>query len=143
MAAIVKQEDVIDKLTAYLGDKPKPRKNGDIGPDHVHISLDGRRYYFEAIALTGGKQKGKNQSDFWKAFDQAISRLNPNSIWGRADYVVVTLPTEFLTGWDQRMAVRGVEVWNRIGIAFPKLQIWFVGEEQILRYSWNDAYYAG
>jgi len=52
------------------------------------------------------------------------------------------MPIEFLAGWNQRVAVHGVEVWNRIGEAFPELQIWFSGDERILRYSWNDAYYA-
>ncbi len=142
MATLEDQEGVLDKLIAYLGDKPKQRKNGDTGPDHIHISLDGKRYYFEAIAFSGGKQKGKNQSDFWKAFAQAISRLNPNSTWGRADYVVIALPYEFLKGWKQRMAVHGLEIWNRIGIGFPELLIWFVDGKQIQSYSWNDAYHA-
>ena len=118
----------------------------DQGPDHIHISKDGKRYYFEAIAFSidrEGHGTGKNQSDFWKAFSQALSRLNPQSRWEPPDYTIIALPWDHLNGWRQRTAQLGEDVWRRIGDAFPQLEIWFVSETELLCKSWNEAYHAG
>ena len=142
MAAVCNQEEVLRNLKDALGDEQTPHSKinsrDNRGPDHIHIDADGKRYYFEAIAFS--KPGGKNQSDFWKAFAQAISRLNPGSIWGKPDYVAIALPSEYLDGWLQRVKNHGDYVWSRIGTAFPELQIWFVSKDGIQPYSWNDAY---
>lgn len=141
MSTRTSKEDVLRNLVFLLGDELMTQGKDNRGPDHIHVSEDGQRYYFETIAFSEGN-RGKNQSDFWKAFAQAISRLNPSSPWGHPDYVVLALPGDFLPGWKQRVAVHGEEIWQRIGTAFPELQIWFVSEGCLLRRSWNDAYQA-
>lgn len=140
MSSKTSKDDVLRNLVSFLGDKPLTQGRDNRGPDHIHISEDGKRYYFETIAFSAGS--GKNQSDFWKAFAQAISRLNLSSQWGHPDYVVLALPGDFLSGWKQRVAIHGEDVWQRIGNAFPQLQIWFVSEGSLLRKPWNDAYHA-
>jgi len=36
--------------------------------------------------------------------------------------------------------IHGNDVWKAIGKAFPTLHIWFVGENEIKKFTWNDAY---
>ena len=106
-------------------------------------------YLIEAIAFSVRKNKkehyvgtGKNQSDFWKAFAQTISRLNTNSRYGKTDRVVIALPNKYLAGWNNRVEVYGKNIWFRIGKAFPELEIWFVSKKEIQKYKWNDGYFA-
>lgn len=140
MAARTTQEEVLDHLANFFGERPQDHSHDNRGPDFIHCE-DGKRYYIETIAFSESN-RGKNQSDFWKAFAQAISRLNPSSHWGRPDHVVLALPGDFLPGWRQRVEIHGEDVWRRIGDAFPQLEIWFVSEGSILRCPWNEAYHA-
>lgn len=135
------EETVLFRIKNFLGENCcEKRKNyvDNQGPDLI-VNKDNKKYYIEAIGFkeTG---KGRNQSNFWKAFAQAISRLNPNSKWGKPDNIVIALPDRFKDGWSQRVKIHGKEIWQRIGGAFPELEIWFVGEYSIEYYSWNDAF---
>lgn len=107
------------------------------GPD-LCLDIDGNVYYFEAIKFSR-TNKGKNQSDFWKAFSQAIARLNPSSEWGRPDKVVILLSNEWFSGWNQRVGNLGSSIWERIGTAFPELEIWFVWPNKCKKYTWNES----
>jgi hypothetical protein len=116
------------------------------GPDQI-LERNGKRYCFEAIAFSyrtasGKSKKWKNQADFWKAFGQAISRLNPECEWGVADVTVILLPWEFSVGWQDRVDRLGKDVWMRIGQAFPELKIWFISEEKCRKCSWSEAFRA-
>lgn len=147
MACIIKQGDVIKKIREFYGENncslPQKSPSDDRGPDLI-LKKDGLTYYIEAIAFN--ENKGKNQSDFWKAFAQAISRLNPKQNWGeakKANKIVIALPYRFKNGWESRVAIHGKDVWRRIGDAFPELQIWFVETDKLGKpksYSWNDAF---
>ena len=147
--ATIRQEDVLTWIRCHLGaaDETTALHNGQMGPDWTW--RDGHvRYHFEAIAFSdrtaaGTLKRGKNQADFWKAFSQAISRLNPKSRWGVADRVVIAVPSEFLAGWDSRVGQLGPAVWGRIGTAFPELQVWFASPpDRVSRLTWNDAFAA-
>jgi len=84
--ANVKQDKVVrcfDKIFLKRMRPPllhKKSRGDNRGPDRV-LERNGKRYYLEAIGWTE-KPRGKNQSDFWKAFSQAIARLNKKSQWG-------------------------------------------------------------
>lgn len=99
--------------------------------------MNGILYYFEAIKFNKNN-KGKNQSDFWKAFSQAIARLNPSSEWGKPDKVAILLSSEWYLGWKQRIDTVGSCIWKRIGNAFPELEIWFVWPDRYKQFSWNE-----
>jgi len=139
MAALVYQEDVIKWIKEQIHfEEVCGEANGNTGPDLI-LQINNEKIYFEAIAYTK-KPKGKNQSDFWKAFSQAISRLNPNSIYGKPDYIVLALPMNFWRGWRERTRILGKGVWKSIGDTFPQLCIWFVGNEEIKQFAWNESY---
>ncbi|MCZ7404644.1 MAG: hypothetical protein O8C67_06895 [Candidatus Methanoperedens sp.] len=144
----IKQENVIERIKEFFGKNncPLPQKSPSDNrrPDLI-LKKDGLTYYIEAIAFN--ENKGKNQSDFWKAFAQAISRLNRDSIWEsnreKPDKIVIALPEEFKRGWKSRVNIHGKDVWCRIGNAFPELEIWFVKTDKPDKpdiHSWNDAF---
>jgi hypothetical protein len=137
----VKQEKVIEWIIQQIGqDSVIPNNNlrDNRGPD-LKLSINGLTYYFEAIQFNV-TNKGKNQSDFWKAFAQSLSRLNPASPWRKTNIVVIALPYKFEEGWKSRVDIHGKDVWHRIGDAFPELEIWFVSPSSIKRYTWNEAF---
>ena len=146
----ISQDDVKKWIVKIEGkrncEEPCGKKIGSQGPDLI-IKDVRLKYYVETIAFSVRKNKrgnvvgtGKNQSDFWKAFAQAVSRLNPDSKWGKADRIVVALPMEYRNGWDARTMIYGEDIWKRIGTIFPELQIWFVSKKKIIELSWNDSY---
>ena len=139
----VSQENVLNWLSNHLSSTSVkctiPSGVDNRGPDMVIEYSNGFIYHVESISFTYSN-RGKKQSDFWKAFAQAISRLNPASQWGHPNKVVIALPYEFRNGWAARTRVHGKEVWDRIGNAFHELEIWFVSEDKLEPYSWNDAY---
>jgi hypothetical protein len=145
--ATIRQEQVLAWIRSHLGvagEASIVASNGQLGPDWIW--RDGLiLYHFEAIAFsdrtaTGTLKRGKNQADFWKAFSQAISRLNPASRWGSADRIVIAVPSEFLAGWSSRVGQIGRAVWDRIGLAFPELEVWFAAPTGLLRLSWSEAF---
>jgi hypothetical protein len=141
----LKQEQVVEWIKAQEDGEiicvQKVSIRDNRGPD-LCLKAGGTIYYFEAIAFSDNN-RGKNQSDFWKAFSQAIARLNPESSWGIPEKVVIALPHRFKEGWRPRVSNLGKSVWLRIGNAFPELEIWFVSESMIEKYSWNAAFCAG
>ena len=144
--ANVKQDKVVrcfDKIFLKRMRPPllhKKSRGDNRGPDRV-LERNGKRYYLEAIGWTE-KPRGKNQSDFWKAFSQAIARLNKKSQWGQPDISVILLPFKFSNGWQDRVSQLGEEVWLRIGKAFPELEIWFVSNRKCYEFAWSRAFYA-
>lgn len=143
----IRQELVLNWIRSHLRVTDETNlvvSNGQLGPDWTW-SDGAARYHVEAIAFsdrtaTGTLKRGKNQADFWKAFSQAISRLNPASPWGQADRVVIAVPWEFLAGWQSRVGQIGSAVWRRIGVAFPELEVWFASPTRLLRLTWNEAF---
>ncbi len=144
LMAGIKQENVIKIIREFFGENncclPQKSASDNRGPDLI-IKTNGLTYYIEAIAFN--EKKGKNQSDFWKAYAQAISRLNRESKWGKPDKIVIALPEEFKRGWKSRVDIHGKDVWCRIGNAFPELEIWFVKTDKLDKpdiHTWNDAF---
>jgi hypothetical protein len=131
---------------ATVTPQKKRGKYDNRGPDGK-LCRHRRTYCFEAIAFShktksGRSKKWKNQADFWKAFSQAISRLNPESEWGVPDVSVILLPLQFSAGWRDRVDQLGKDVWMRIGRAFPKLEIWFLSKKECHEFSWSKAFNA-
>jgi len=146
--ATIRQEEVLAWIRTHLGVTGETVivSNGRLGPDWTWLSHQ-VQYHFEAIAFSdrtanGTPKRGKNQADFWKAFSQAISRLNPASQWGVAHRVVIAVPWEFLAGWNSRVGQIGPAVWVRIGHAFPELEVWFASPTRLRQLSWNEAFEA-
>jgi hypothetical protein len=140
--ANISQKSVHGSLDQQLGTKTWPGKvNRD--PDRIYES--GRKKYFiEAIAFSdkssGGQSKrGKNQSDYWKAFSPAVSRLNAESQWGQLTDVVILMRMRYLQGWVDRTNCLGKSVWQRIGKLFPNLQVWLVSKSDLLTFTWNES----
>ncbi len=144
LMAGIKQENVVKIIRDFFGENncrlPPKSAADNRGPDLI-LETNGLTYYIEAIAFN--EKKGKNQSDFWKAYAQAISRLNRESNWGKPDKIVIAHPEEFKRGWKSRVEIHGKDVWCRIGNAFPELEIWFVKTDKPDKpdiHSWNDAF---
>ena len=134
------QEEVITWIIKCVGNEyclPQEHSSDNRGTD-LKLNLHGSLYYIEAIAFNK-KNRGKNQSDFWKAFAQAISRLN-NQNSHKPDKIVIALPYDFRKGWISRINIHGKDIWCRIGNAFPELEIWFVSDDKLEPYSWNNAF---
>ena len=145
----VSQKQVVKWFKQRFGEAKVPpqkkiAKKDNRGPD-AKLCRNGKTYYFEAIAFSdttkGGRSKRwKNQADFWKAFGQAISRLNPKSEWAVPNVTVILLPQQYVCGWRYRVSVLGERVWSRIGHAFPELEIWFISKEECHEFSWSNAF---
>ena len=74
-----------------------------------------------AIEVIGFKSSPPARAkDFYEVFFRAVSRLN-----GGATHCVIALPNRFGQGLPARAGPHRV-AWNRIGTAFPELQIWLV-----------------
>lgn len=118
----VANEAVVDALRVGLqkqGYKVSPRRPfGAHGADVV-AEKDGEKVVAEVI---GYKASGPaRRSDFAVAFWVAIGRVD--------DYpdakVVIALPSQFERGLGARLDSRR-GAWERIGKAFPELEIWLV-----------------
>lgn len=109
-----------------------PRKNGETGVDIIACKGD-NKYYIEVIGFK--KSPPARSKDFYEIFFRAISRLKDE-----ANQLVIALPERFGNGLNQRAAQYG-EAWNRIGKAFPELEIWLIKCDKTKSYSkskWND-----
>jgi len=118
----VANEAVVDALRAALkkqGYKVSPRRPfGAQGADVV-AEKDGEKVVAEVV---GYKSSGPaRRSDFAVAFWVTIGRVD--------DYpdakVVIALPSQFERGLGARLDSRR-GAWERIGRAFPELEIWLV-----------------
>ena len=130
----VANEAVVDALRVRLqkqGYKVSPRRPfGAQGADIV-AEKDGEKIVAEVI---GYKSSGPaRRSDFAVAFWVAIGRVD--------DYpdakVVIALPSQFGRGLGARLDSRR-HAWQRIGRAFPELEIWLVDVlgQDYRRYPW-------
>ena len=94
-----------------------PRATGKHGADIIAAKAD-EEWHIEVI---GRKKKGFQSSwDFNTAFFGAVSRLDDG-----AEHCVIAVPQEFKRGFPQRVNRKRV-AWERIGKAFPELEIWLV-----------------
>ena len=107
------------------------RGMGETGVDIV-AAKDEEEYYIEVIGFK--KSPPQRTKDFCVAFFGAISRLKD----GARD-IVIALPERFGNGLHQRANHYG-DGWERIGKAFPELQIWLVSCKEPYSYkkmNWN------
>lgn len=107
------------------------RQHGETGTDII-ASKDGTEWYIEVIGFK--KSPPARSKDFYEVFFRAISRLKDS-----AEHVVIALPDRFRNGLPQRVKQYG-DAWQRIGSAFPELEIWLVnvGENKLETTKWND-----
>jgi hypothetical protein len=105
--------------------------NGKTGVD-IEAGKTGKRYFIEVI---GHKSSGSARTkDFCEVFFCAVSRLNQN-----ADRCIIALPAQASKGLPQR-AKHYHKAWERIGSAFPELELWLVDVpgESLKKTKWND-----
>lgn len=109
----------------------KPRKNGETGADIIALKNNNCLY----IECIGFQQLPPLRSkQFYEVFFRAISRLQNSK-----DGCVMALPLQFKNGMNARAKHYG-KAWQRIGCAFPELELWFVDVKNTLyeKYKWND-----
>jgi hypothetical protein len=110
----------------------EPQKNGDNGVDilarnnHglIHIEVIGRKHMGSARA-----------KDFFEVFFRAVSRLEEQSV-----RCVIALPREWEAGLSMRAKQTYKTAWERLGIAFPELEIWLINVSTNTHEEtkWND-----
>jgi Restriction endonuclease len=109
----------------------KTRLNGETGVD-VLATRAGNNIHIEVI---GFKSSAPARSrDFMQSFFRAVSRIQDG-----ASRCVIALPQRWKTGLPQRAKHYGT-AWQRMGRAFPELEIWLVDSAR-RTYStsrWND-----
>lgn len=107
------------------------RADGETGTD-VLASRGEERLHIEVIGFKSSPPA--RSSDFFQVFFRAVSRLNLG-----ATACVMALPARFGRGLPQRVGQYAV-AWERIGKAFPELQIWLVDTDNrsIERTDWSD-----
>jgi hypothetical protein len=135
MPAIVSSrevERVIRKVLANEGYTTSAERGyGETGTDIVAKRGD-KIIHIEAISFKASPPA--RAKDFYEAFFRAVSRLELD-----ATACVVALPSRFGMGLPQRAKAIGRKSWERIGKAFPELEIWLVdtSNEKIDRTKWS------
>ena len=133
---MVKNQDVEKSLRQNLKEKGfeleiPERKFGETGVD-VIASKNSETWHIEVIGYkTSPPARSK---DFYEVFFRAMSRLKDG-----AKHIVIALPERFRNGLPQRVRQYGVG-WQRIGSAFPELEVWLVDTEnnKVETTKWND-----
>lgn len=133
---MTQNKDVEKSLRHFLQDNGykleiPERKNGETGVDIIALR-DGKGWHIEVI---GFKESPPARSkDFYEVFFRAISRLKDG-----AEHIAIALPDRFRNGLPQRAKQYGIG-WQRIGDAFPELEIWLVDAEnnKVETTKWND-----
>lgn len=97
------------------------RLNGETGVDII-ASKAGESLHIEVIGFKDSPPA--RSKDFYEVFFRAISRLKDG-----ATRIVIALPERFSQGLHQRAAVYG-SAWQRLGEAFPELEIWLIDLQQ-------------
>ena len=125
MPSIVRNDDTENCLREILqgeGYDLTPRRGiGETGVDIV-AKKGSEEFHIEVI---GHKSSGPARAkDFYEAFFRAVSRLKDG-----AKRCVIAMPHLAKRGLPARARQYGV-AWERIGIAFPELQIWLVNVEK-------------
>ena len=135
MPAIVSSKDVEATLRTGLareGYKTSAERGyGETGTDIV-AERGKEVIHIEAISFK--QSPPARAKDFYEAFFRAISRIQLD-----ATVCVIALPSRFGMGLPQRAKAIG-KAWERIGQAFPELEIWLVDttEGTINRTKWNN-----
>jgi len=109
-----------------------PRTNGETGVDLIAHKGE-EKYFIEVIGFK--KSPPARSKDFYEIFFRVVSRIKDG-----AKNIVIALPERFGHGLNQRASHYG-KAWERIGIAFPELEIWLVHCERPYAYertSWNE-----
>ncbi|MDP3999257.1 MAG: hypothetical protein Q8P76_01520 [bacterium] len=108
-------------------------KNGETGPDIIAIENNSKEFYIEVIGYK--KSPPARSRDFYTVFFGAISRIKDG-----AKHCVIALPDLFEIGLPARVRQYGRLAWQRIGQAFPELEIWLVDvdKKEYKKTKWND-----
>ena len=137
MAALVTSKEVEDAVRLHLTEHGYELSialsNGETGADIVAIKGDEVRH-IEAIAFKSSPPA--RAKDFYESFFRAVSRLTPTR-----SACAIALPARFGMGLHQRARAIGI-AWQRIGAAFPELEIWLVDTKNgsIKQTSWSSWY---
>ena len=113
-----KCEACLRKLLIDDGFELSPqRARGETGVDILAFK-NIKNWHIEVI---GYKKSGPARAkDFYEIFFRAVSRLNDG-----AQNCVIALPKQFGVGLPARAGQHRI-AWERIGKAFPELEIWLV-----------------
>jgi len=108
-----------------------PGGNGQTGVDIVATKGD-QRLHIEVIGFKSSPPA--RSKDFYEVFFRAISRIKDG-----ATECVIALPARSAVGLPQRARHYGI-AWQRLGQAFPELQIWLVDTEKLsyTKTTWNE-----
>lgn len=136
MAQSISTKDIEQALRNCLKSKgynlSDPKKHGETGVDLI-AHKGNKKHHIEIIGFQEAKSVRSRQ--FYEIFFRSISRLKDG-----AHSIVIALPKRFADGLNKRASQYG-EAWERIGKAFPELEIWLVNCEQPYSYrqtKWND-----
>jgi hypothetical protein len=108
------------------------REWGETGVDIIATNPQ-ETVYIEVIGYASSPPK--RSRDFFEAFFRAISRI-PSG----ATKCAIAVPSDFAVGLPQRVGHYG-NSWQRIGQAFPELEIWLVTigpPTSVQRRQWNQ-----
>ena len=128
-----KAEEVIRQCLHEEGYKLSPERGwGETGVDIIAVK-DGKKFYIEVI---GYKKAGPARAkDFFESFFRTISRLKDG-----ANNLVMAMPDLHRTGLPARARNYG-PAWERLGNAFPEMEIWLIKCEtpySYSKYSWKE-----
>ena len=136
MAKLVEARDVEQVIRRYLEAKgctlSAPKKLGQTGADIT--ARRGTSTWF--VEVIGFQSKPPTRSrEFYEAFFRLISRDRDNL----DDVLIFGLPKRFKDGMTQRKQHYPV-AWEKLGKAFPSLQLWYVDTEQnaVEEYPWSN-----
>jgi len=107
------------------------RGYGETGVDII-ARREGESWHIECI---GYKSSGPARAkDFYESFFRVVSRLNDG-----AKHLVIALAKQAEVGLPARAKQHKI-AWERIAVAFPELEIWFVDtdEKSYFRRTWAE-----
>jgi hypothetical protein len=120
-----------DVLTKEGYKLSQPRGFGETGVD-IKAEMENETLFIEVIGYKSSPPA--RAKDFFQSFFRAISRLKEG-----AKRVVIAQPARAGHGLPARARQYG-QAWERLGKAFPELEIWLIDIESqtYKRTSWND-----
>ncbi len=132
---LIQADDIESVLRRYLARQgyscSLKKQRGETGCD-IRATQDGISHLF--IEAIGFQQHAPIRSrEFYECFFRVVSRDRGC----KDDTLVMALPSRFIRGMPQRKRQYGV-AWEKIGRAFPNLEIWYVDTENevVERRSW-------
>ena len=137
MAAVVTSREVETAVRHVLAERgyelSMVRIHGETGADIIATKGDDI-VHIEAIAFKSSPPA--RAKDFYESFFRAVSRLTLTK-----SACAIALPARFGMGLHQRARAIGI-AWQRIGTAFPELEIWLVDTEKgsIKQTAWSSWY---